>query len=112
MSYTGPTQGTSTGTGTGTGSESGTGITTAMQAAIQTAIAALPQGQYQGKNYKLSDQANFSGHAENIELFLLECTMRFRVLPLDFDITNKKGFLCSFADERRSCSNMERAISS
>src|SRR6266540_2916415 len=59
MSYIGPTPGTSTGTGTGTGSVSGTGITIAMQAAIQTAIAALPQGQNNGKNYKLPDQANF-----------------------------------------------------
>ncbi len=63
-----------------------------MQAAINAAIAALPQRQNQGKNYKLPDQANFSGCIENIELFLLECTMRFRVLPLDFDTTDKKVF--------------------
>ncbi len=77
ISYTGPTPGTSTGTGTRTGSGSGTGVTTAIQAAINAAIAALPQGQGQnnGKNYKLLDQANFSGHAENVESFLLECTM-------------------------------------
>ena len=46
-----------------------------MQAAINTTIAALPQGQIQGKNYKLPEQANFSGRAENVESFLLECTM-------------------------------------
>ncbi len=46
-----------------------------MQAAINTAIATLPQGQNQGKNYKLPEQANFSGHAETVESFLLECIM-------------------------------------
>jgi len=58
-------------------SGSGSGVSTAMQNTINTAIAALPQAQYQntGKNYKLPNQANFSGRAENVELFLLECTM-------------------------------------
>ncbi len=77
MSYVGPTPGTSTGTGTGTGTRtgSGSGVTTDVQAA--SAITALPQGQGQnnGKNYKIPDQANFSGRAENVESFLLECTM-------------------------------------
>ncbi len=66
---------TATGTGTGTGSSSSSGVTTAVQAAINAAVAALPQGQNQGKNYKLPDQANFSRHAENVDSFLLECTM-------------------------------------
>src|SRR6266508_4793596 len=64
MSLLGTTPGPSgsgSGTGTGSGSGSGTGITaSAVQAAINAAIAALPQGQNNGKNYKLPDQANFS----------------------------------------------------
>src|SRR6266511_4120352 len=49
--------GTGTGSGSGSGSGSGTGITaSAVQAAINAAIAALPQGQNNGKNYKLPDQ--------------------------------------------------------
>src|SRR6266511_760882 len=84
--------GTRTGSGSGSGSDSGqgTGITvTAVQAAINAAIAALPQGQNNRKNYKLPDQANFSGRAENVDAFLLECTMRFRVLSDDFNTTDK-----------------------
>src|SRR6266511_3143311 len=85
--------GSGTGTGSGSGSGQGTGITVAaVQAAINAAIAALPQGQNSGKNYKLPDQANFSGCAENVDAFLLECTMRFRVLPDDFNTTNKQVF--------------------
>src|SRR6266511_1838597 len=85
--------GSGSGTGTGSGSGQGTGITaSAVQAAINAAIAALPQGQNNGKNYKLPDQANFSGRAENVDAFLLECTMRFRVLPDDFNTTNKQVF--------------------
>src|SRR6266540_1735130 len=75
------------------GSGSGTGITaTAVQAAINAAIAALPQGQNNRKNYKLPDQANFSRCAENVDSFLLECTMRFCILPDDFNTTDKKVF--------------------
>src|SRR6266508_5491 len=83
----GPTPGPSgSGTGTGSGSGQGTEITaTAVQAAINAAIAALPQGQNNGKNYKLPDQAN-------VDSFLLECTMRFCVLPDDFNMTDKKIF--------------------
>src|SRR6266540_1423257 len=85
--------GTGTGSGSGSGSGSGQGITaSAVQAAINAAIAALPQGQNNGKNYKLPDQANFSRRAENIDAFLLECTMRFRVLAEDFNTTNKQVF--------------------
>src|SRR6266496_530924 len=85
--------GTGTGSGSGSGSGSGTGITaSAVQAAINAAIAALPQGQNNGKNYKLPDQANFSGRAENVDAFLLECTMRFRILQEDFNTTNKQVF--------------------
>src|SRR6266508_808336 len=85
--------GSGTGTGSGSGSGQGTGITaTAVQAAINAAIAALPQGQNSGKNYKLPDQANFSGRAENVDAFLLECTMRFRILQEDFNTTNKQVF--------------------
>ncbi len=75
-------------------SGSGSGVSVAMQNAINNAIAALPQGQgyNAGKNYKLPDQANFSGCAENVESFLLECTMQFRVLPDDFNMTDKKVF--------------------
>src|SRR6266511_3582603 len=59
------------------GSGSGSGVSVAMQNTINTAIAALPQGQgyNAGKNYKLPNQANFSECAENVESFLLECTM-------------------------------------
>src|SRR6266498_161821 len=94
MSLIGSTSGPSgLGTGTGSGSGSGTGVTaTAVQAAINAAIAALPQGQNNRKNYKLPEQANFSGCAENIDSFLLECTMRFRVLADDFNTTDKKVF--------------------
>src|SRR6266545_2132016 len=95
MSLTGLTPGPS-GSGTGIGSESGSGtgvMATAVQAAINTAIAALPQGQKNGKNYKLPEQANFSGRAENIESsFLLECTMRFHILADDFNTMDKKVF--------------------
>src|SRR6266498_2201789 len=85
--------GSGTGSGTGSGSGSGTGITAAaVQAAINAAIATLPQGQNNGKNYKLPDQANFSGRAENVDAFLLECTMRFRVLQEDFNTVNKQVF--------------------
>src|SRR6266540_689708 len=85
--------GTGTGSGSGSGSGSGTGITaSAVQAAINAAIASLPQGQNNGKNYKLPDQANFSGRAENVDAFLLECTMRFRVLQEDFNTVNKQVF--------------------
>ncbi len=76
----------------GPSSSSGSGVTTAVQAAINAAIAALPQAQNTGKNYKLPDQANFFGCTEHIESFLLECTMRFKVLPDDFNTTNKKVF--------------------
>src|SRR6266508_244464 len=57
---------------TNVGSGSGSGVSVAMQNTINTAIAALPQGQgyNAGKNYKLPDQANFSGCAENVESFL------------------------------------------
>src|SRR6266511_1211628 len=69
MSLLGTTPGPSgsgSGTGTGSGSGSGTGITaSAVQAAINAAIAALPQRQNNGKNYRLPDQANLSGRAEN-----------------------------------------------
>src|SRR6266545_1990110 len=96
MSLTGLTprpSGSGTRTGSGSGSGSGTGITaTAPQAAINTAIAALPQGQNNRKNYKLPEQANFSGHAENIDSFLLECTMRFHILADDFNTMDKKVF--------------------
>src|SRR6266498_3355173 len=85
--------GPGTGSGSGSGLGSGTGITAAaVQAAINAAIATLPQGQNSGKNYKLPDQANFSGRAENVDAFLLECTMRFRVLQEDFNTTNKQVF--------------------
>ncbi len=85
--------GTGTGSGSGSGSGEGTGITvTAVQAAINAAIAALPQGQNNRKNYKLPDQANFSRRTENVDSFLLECTMRFRVLSDDFNTTDKKVF--------------------
>ena len=77
---------------TNIGSGSELGISVAIQNAINTAIATLPQEQNAGKNYKLPDQANFSGHAENVESFLLECTMQFKVLPDDFNMTDKKVF--------------------
>src|SRR6266542_6163163 len=90
MLLTGLTPGPS---GTGTGSGSGTGVTaTAVQAAINAAIAALPQGQNNGKNYKLPEQANFSGCAENVDSFLLEYTMRFCILADDFNTMDKKVF--------------------
>src|SRR6266511_2726413 len=80
-------------TGTGSGSGPGTGVTaTAVQAAINAAIAALPQGQNNGKNYKLPEQPNFSRCAENVDSFLLECTMRFRILADDFNTMDKKVF--------------------
>ncbi len=92
MSLTGLTPGPS-GSGTGTGSGSGTGVTaSAVQAAFNAAIAALPQGQNNRKNYKLPEQANFSGHTENIDSFLLECTMRFHILADDFNTMDKKVF--------------------
>jgi len=58
-------------------SGSGSGVSTVMQNTINAAVAALPQGQgyNAGKNYKLPDQTNFSRCAENVESFLLECTM-------------------------------------
>ncbi len=116
MSLTGLTPGPS---GTGTGSGSGTGVTaTTVQAAINAAIAALPQGQNNGKNYKLPEQANFSRHAENVESFLLECTMRFHGLADDFNTTDRKvfyalslmkeGVACTWKEQYlRSCENQQ-----
>ncbi len=94
MSLTGLTPGPSgSGTRVGSGSGQGIGVTvTAVQAAINAAIAALPQGQNNGKNYKLPEQANISGRAENVDSFLLECTMRFHVLADDFNTMDKKVF--------------------
>ena len=83
---------TNTGTSLNLGPGSGSGVSAAIQAAINAAIAALPQGQNQGKNYKLPDQANFSGRAETIESFLLECTMQFKVLLDNLNMTDKKVF--------------------
>ncbi len=79
---------------TNIGSGSRSGVSATMQNAIYAAISALSQGQgyNAGKNYKLPDQANLSGHTENIESFLLECTMRFKVLPDNFNVTDKKVF--------------------
>ncbi len=94
MLLTGLTPGPSgSGTGVGSGSGQGAGVTvTAVQAAINTAITALPQGQNNGKNYKLPEQANFSRCTENVDSFLLECTMRFCVLADDFNTMDKKVF--------------------
>ena len=74
------------------GSGSGSGVSVAMQNAINAAIANLPQGQNTGKGYKLPNQANFSRRAKNVASFLLECTMQFKVLPDDFNMTDKKVF--------------------
>jgi len=76
-----------------------------MQAIINMAVqAALAyQQQHQqlvqqhppaqgGKNYQLADQVSFSGKAEQIESFLQECEMRFRVLPDDYNSTDKQVF--------------------
>src|SRR6266545_2967905 len=113
MSLTGLTPGPS-GSGTGIGSESGSGtgvMATAVQAAINTAIAALPQGQKNGKNYKLPEQANFSRHAENIDSFLLECTMRFHILADDFNTMDKKVFYAlSLMKEGVACTWKEQYL--
>ena len=53
------------------GPSSGSGISTSVQNAINATIATIPQGM---NDYKLSDQAEFSKCAENVESFLLECT--------------------------------------
>ena len=78
--------------GTGTGPGSGSEISATIQNTINTAVANLPQGQNAGKNYKLPNQANFSRRAKNVASFLLECTMQFKVLSDNFNMTDKKVF--------------------
>jgi len=70
-----------------------------INAAVQSALTYQQQRQQLvqppmqgGKNYRLADQVPFSGKAEQIESFLQECEMRFRVLPDDYNSTNKQVF--------------------
>jgi len=44
------------------------------------------------KNYEIADQTPFNGKPEQIESFLQECEMRFKVLPNDYDTVNKQVF--------------------
>ena len=70
-----------------------------INAAVQSALTYQQQRQQLiqppaqgGKNYRLADQVPFSGKAEQIESFLQECEMRCRVLPDDYNTTNKQVF--------------------
>jgi len=71
-----------------------------INAAVQTAMTyqACQQPQQQqlpvasGKNYKIADQVPFDGKPEQIESFLLECEMRFIVLPNEYDTVDKQVF--------------------
>jgi len=70
-----------------------------INAAVQSALAYQQQHQQLvqppqqgGKNYRLADQVPFSGKAEQIESFLQECEMRFRVLPDDYNSVDKQVF--------------------
>jgi len=70
-----------------------------INAAVQSALTYQQQHQQLvqppqqgGKNYRLADQVPFSGKAEQIESFLQECEMRFRVLPDDYNSTDKQVF--------------------
>jgi len=70
-----------------------------INAAVQSALTYQQQQQQLvqppvqgGKNYRLADQVPFSGKAEQIESFLQECEMRFRVLPDDYNTTDKQVF--------------------
>ena len=90
MSYVTPTPGPIAGPSSAPAGQ-GTGVTAAIQAAINAAIAGL-QPQNDGKNYRLPDQNTFSGRAETVDAFLLECVTRFNILPNNFNSTNKKVY--------------------
>lgn len=45
-----------------------------------------------GKNYKIADQTPFNGKAEQLEAFLHECEMHFKILPMNYNTTDKKVF--------------------
>lgn len=67
-----------------------------IQAAVQATMNYQAKNQQHfpttSKNYKIADQAPFTGRAEQLEAFLHECEMRFKVLPIDYDTTDKKVF--------------------
>jgi len=71
-----------------------------INAAVQAAMTyqACQQSQQQqlpvasGKNYKIADQVPFDGKSKQIESFLLECEMRFMVLPNEYDTVDKQVF--------------------
>jgi len=71
-------------------------INAAVQAAMTYQARQQPQQQQlpaaSGKNYKIMDQVPFDGKPEQIESFLQECEMRFRVLPNDYDTVDKQVF--------------------
>jgi len=69
-----------------------------IDAAVQAAMNYQHANQHQfqqasgGKNYKITDQTPFDGKSEQIESFLQECEMRFKVLPQDYDTVDKQVF--------------------
>jgi len=70
-------------------------INAAVQAAMNYQHANQHQFQQQassGKNYKIADQTPFDGKPEQIESFLQECEMRFKVLPHNYDTVDKQVF--------------------
>jgi len=68
-------------------------INAAVQAAMNYQHANQQQFQTSsGKNYKIADQTPFDGKPKQIESFLQECKMRFKVLPHDYDTIDKQVF--------------------
>ena len=69
-----------------------------INAAVQAVMNYQHANQHQfqqasgGKNYKIADQNPFDGKPKQIESFLQECEMRFKVLPQDYDTVNKQVF--------------------
>ena len=68
-------------------------INAAVQAAMMYQACQQPQLPVaSSKNYKIADQVPFDGKPKQIESFLLECEMRFMVLPNEYDTVDKQVF--------------------
>ena len=65
-----------------------------INAAVQAAMTFQQENQQPttSKNYKISNPTPFDGKAENIEPFLQECEMQFKVLLINYDTIDKRVF--------------------
>jgi len=70
-----------------------------VQQTVQATQAAAPQGIPPGpqianitKDLRIPDPSPFSGHSDELDLFLLECEQRFQIQPNIFNTDDKKAF--------------------